>query len=815
MKIFLLVLTLALLMLSCAVQAQWVDVSPVSGGNYYATAVSGSNLFAAPKGRGVYLSTDNGTTWTQVNSGLTDTSVSAFLVSGTNIFAGVSSGKVFLSTNNGTNWTQTGVLGSNTSELKSFAVSGTNLFAGTLGSGVYLSTDNGTSWTQTSLRTDHEIYALAFSGTNLFAALNGSGGVYLSTDNGTSWAAVNSGLADSSATSLAVSGSSLFVGVRGHIYVSTNNGTSWTDASAGLTGWGVYPQSLASFGTNVFVGTFLGGVYLSTNNGTLWVPINEGFIGNPLVGAFAISATYVYVGVVALGAPYNSPGGLWRRPLTDVIVFPPPIPSLVSPVNLASDQPTSLTLKWNTATRASGYQCQISLDPTFKINIVVNDSTLTDTTDSITGLGNSTTYYWRVRAYNSGGLSAFSTVNSFTTIMQAPGMPALVSPANNATNQPWNAKLVCTKATGAAQYHWQVSTAITFSSFAADDTTSDTTKTVSLQSGTKYYWRVQAVNPTGPSAFAGPDSFTVMVAPATSPLLLSPANGATYQRADTLALIWHPALGASGYEVQVSDILSFARFVVNDSTADTVHQVTSLKNLQKYYWRVRGYNAGGAGSFSVADSFTTIISVPTIPKPMLPTFRASDIPLKATFKWSTSALATRYKFQIATASNVYSSGDSLGAFLPENVVFDTTLADTSLQLSTSLTASSRYFWHVSAIDTAGSSGYSNNPLFSFTTTVFDAVSESIGIPKEFTLLQNYPNPFNPSTIIKYNLPKPQMVSLRVYNFLGQEVATIVNTLQNAGYYEVNFNANHLSSGVYFYKLKTENFNSVHKMLLIK
>ena len=200
---------------------------------------------------------------------------------------------------------------------------------------------------------------------------------------------------------------------------------------------------------------------------------------------------------------------------------------------------------------------------------------------------------------------------------------------------------------------------------------------------------------------------------------------------------------------------------------------------------------------------------------MLPTFRASGVPLKASFKWSTSALATRYKFQISTESNVYSSGDSVGAFLAGNVVLDTTLADTSLQLSTSLAASTRYYWHVSALDIAGSSGYSNNPLFSFTTTGVEAVIESNGIPKEFTLLQNYPNPFNPSTIIKYNLPKSQTVSLRVYNFLGQEVAILVNKLQNAGYYEVNFNAKHLSSGVYFYMLRTENFNSIHKMLLLK
>jgi hypothetical protein len=88
-------------------------------------------------------------------------------------------------------------------------------------------------------------------------------------------------------------------------------------------------------------------------------------------------------------------------------------------------------------------------------------------------------------------------------------------------------------------------------------------------------------------------------------------------------------------------------------------------------------------------------------------------------------------------------------------------------------------------------------------------------PVNFAVNQNYPNPFNPSTIISYSIPKEGMVTVKVFNILGQEVATLVNTQQAAGTYKVNFDASSLSTGVYFYSVKTGNFSQVKKMMLIK
>jgi hypothetical protein len=85
----------------------------------------------------------------------------------------------------------------------------------------------------------------------------------------------------------------------------------------------------------------------------------------------------------------------------------------------------------------------------------------------------------------------------------------------------------------------------------------------------------------------------------------------------------------------------------------------------------------------------------------------------------------------------------------------------------------------------------------------------------FQLAQNYPNPFNPSTSIRYELKDSRVVTLKIYNSLGQEVKTLVNKLQSAGIYEVNFNATGLNSGVYFYSFQAGNFIETKKMTLLK
>jgi hypothetical protein len=89
------------------------------------------------------------------------------------------------------------------------------------------------------------------------------------------------------------------------------------------------------------------------------------------------------------------------------------------------------------------------------------------------------------------------------------------------------------------------------------------------------------------------------------------------------------------------------------------------------------------------------------------------------------------------------------------------------------------------------------------------------IPKEYSLSQNYPNPFNPSTTIKYSLPKDGFVSLKIYDITGREVKSLAGEVKKAGYYSVTFNASSLASGVYFYRIQSNDFVMTKRMVLIK
>ncbi|MFA7287511.1 MAG: GLUG motif-containing protein [Melioribacteraceae bacterium] len=93
--------------------------------------------------------------------------------------------------------------------------------------------------------------------------------------------------------------------------------------------------------------------------------------------------------------------------------------------------------------------------------------------------------------------------------------------------------------------------------------------------------------------------------------------------------------------------------------------------------------------------------------------------------------------------------------------------------------------------------------------------ENLILPTEFALMQNYPNPFNPSTTIKYELPTNSLVTIKVYDIIGKEIATLINANKTAGAHEVKFDGSSLSSGIYIYKIQAGNYLQTKKMILMK
>lgn len=121
----------------------------------------------------------------------------------------------------------------------------------------------------------------------------------------------------------------------------------------------------------------------------------------------------------------------------------------------------------------------------------------------------------------------------------------------------------------------------------------------------------------------------------------------------------------------------------------------------------------------------------------------------------------------------------------------------------------------SVIGTVSKGGYELNSGALYLQTGGDQTGMNENIPLKFELSQNYPNPFNPTTTIQFSIPNDQFVKLNVYNIKGEVVTNLVNGNVKAGIHKVNFDTGNFVSGQYFYKIETDGFSKIRKMVLVK
>ena len=317
-----------LLFLAAEIYPQWVQTN----GPKWVTAfvVSDTNIFASSTSGGVFLSTDSGTNWNEVNSGLRDWFVTDLIINDKNLFAGTFGSGVFMSTNNGFNWLEVnnGLMDKPITIL-SLAQYGTSVFAGLGGAcGVFLTTDEGSTWCErNSGLPAMSAKAIAVSDTNLIVSgYSFSDGtytnyVYLSSDNGLNWTPVNLGLSQNVFVwSFAVSGPALFAGTGEGVFRSMDDGLTWV--SSGLSDKGIIALAGTSDGASLFAGTDEKGVFLSNNNGISWVDVSLGLPEISSLTCFGISVNGSYI---FSGVNYHYPGsgegfsGVWKRPLSEMI----------------------------------------------------------------------------------------------------------------------------------------------------------------------------------------------------------------------------------------------------------------------------------------------------------------------------------------------------------------------------------------------------------------------------------------------------------------------------------------------------------------
>ncbi len=299
---------------------------------------------------------------------------------------------------------------------------------------------------------------------------------------------------------------------------------------------------------------------------------------------------------------------------------------------------------------------------------------------------------------------------------------------------------------------------------------------------------------------------TVLV-PNSAPVLVSPIPDTTFKE-DTDSVLIAQSLNQVFSDVD-GDPLTFAVTSTDTNLTVWLEGDTSLwaTPAPDYFGQVTVIVSADDGDGGIVFDTVLVKVSPVNDPPMI-----VNLPDSVVFANDSSATLdmSQYAYDIDTPDSLLS-----WMFQPDNDSLLVSYNDTTKILK--LTAPGfigQVVLHCRVVD--DSLAYAEDSIIVYVTypLSIDRLSE-LGIPKTYELFQNYPNPFNPTTTIRYGIPKTTHVLIEVYNILGQRVATLVNERKYPGYYFVKLDGRSLGSGLYFYRLKTDEFDQVKKMLLVK
>ncbi len=390
---------------------------------------------------------------------------------------------------------------------------------------------------------------------------------------------------------------------------------------------------------------------------------------------------------------------------TAMPVVPPP-PKLVYPDSGLGNVIKSPLLRWRVTDRADRYHLIVATDTGFTPSaIVLNDSTIVDTSKQLVNLKGGARYFWKVRARNISGYGAYSSRFFFTTILPVPPTPSLLAPANNDTALAINPTLSWSVSEDAELYHLQVATDQGFNTIVINDSTITTTsKQINLNNFTIYYWRVKAKNATGSSNFSSIWQFKTIIAIPTKPVLFNPANNDTNVSL-TPTLFWNSVPYAATYELNVASDQNFNTIIYSNSNlTSTSQQIPTLISDRIYYWRVRASNYAGTSLFSDVWNFKTILIPPEGVLLSSPANNSDNIIVNPTLRWNASDRAVKYHYQV----------DSVSIFnFP--LFEDSNYTGLSKTIGT-LESGKKYYWRVRGWNRAGYGNYSE--IWNFTTVPY-------------------------------------------------------------------------------------------------
>ena len=274
----------------------WIQTNWPASNSFFSLYTSQDKVFAriwdSLNGGRMFLTTDDGTNWTQIGSADSSIDILSIVMLDSKILAGTWNG-FFQSTDDGKTWNAVTPMGIPAdTPILSIVMINSTLFAGITG-GIYKSLDNGSTWTEVSsgIPVDARITSIVASGNAIFTGSAGSG-VFKSTNGGTSWTAINSGLADPHISQLSILGSRLFAVTLTSVFISDNSGTRWAADNSGLENVNCF----VVVNDRLFAGTDDNGVHLSVDSGVTWTSFSSGIPADTRIWSMAVSGDSIFAG---------------------------------------------------------------------------------------------------------------------------------------------------------------------------------------------------------------------------------------------------------------------------------------------------------------------------------------------------------------------------------------------------------------------------------------------------------------------------------------------------------------------------------------
>jgi photosystem II stability/assembly factor-like uncharacterized protein len=451
-----------------------------------------------------------------------------------------------------------------------------------------------------------------------------------------------------------------------------------------------------------------------------------------------------------------------------------PLVNLIAPENNSQRNKPDVRFVWNSVITATDYVIEASAtEEFFGGNLIFSQSSNADTTFEYS-FDFDQQVFWRVKAIFGDKESDWSEVHTFRTGIRPPD---LMAPEKNSSNISITPHLLWESMSEADSYCVEISKNADFHNieFTRNGITENTVISDKLQGESTYYWRAKAAIGQDTTLWSEIWSFTTGITP---PSLRYPENGAQSMPV-SIEFKWSEYSGAVEYTIEIASDPAFDEIHISEVVTDNKLMVPDLERFQKYYWRLKAEIPKGVSLWSEIWEFETGLNPPVLKEPV---FNEKNLPLDLVFTWEPVIGAEYYELQIASEysfDNPYHVADN---------IYSSQFQISNLEYST------WYRWRVKAKSEAGESKWSE--VFSFKTRMPNSVSNSEIIEKYGANV--YPNPASGVANIDFLMPAAGNLSVFITNPVGRILDRLADSeYRPKGKCRLAWNPGHNPSGLYF------------------